>query len=183
MLWAAAVLCFFGFFRAGELAIPSQKAYDQAKHLSWGDVAVDSTAAPKVLKVKLKQSKTDQLRRGVEVFMGKTGCSLCPVAAGLAYMARRGTQLGPFFKFQDNKPLTKDKFTQRIREALQAVGLPYQDFAGHSFRIGAATAAARAGIEDSTIQMMGRWSSSAFLMYIRTPRDQLADFSRNIAHS
>ena len=35
MLWAAAVMCFFGFFRSGELTIPSQNAYDQAKHLSW----------------------------------------------------------------------------------------------------------------------------------------------------
>lgn len=36
----------------------------------------------------------------------------------------------------------------------------------HSFRIGAATSAAKAGIEDSTIHMLGRWSSSAFLVYI-----------------
>lgn len=124
--------------------------------------------APKVLRVRLKQSKTDQLRQGVHVYVGRTGCKLCPIAAILAYMARRRCQEGPFFKFRDNKPLTKAAFTQRICEALQTIGLPYQDFAGHSFRIGAATAAARAGIEDSTIRMMGRWSSSAFLTYIRT---------------
>ena len=61
----------------------------------------------------------------------------------------------------------------RVREALQAVGLPYDSFAGHSFRIGAATAAAKAGLEDSVIQMLGRWNSSAFLSYIRTPRETL----------
>ena len=33
---------------------------------------------------------------------------------------------------------------------LQAIGLPYQKFAGHDFRIGAVTAAARAGIKDSS---------------------------------
>lgn len=183
MLWAAAVLCFFGFFRAGELMIPSQNSFDQAKHLSWSDVAVDNLQSPKLLKVKLKQSKTDQLRQGVDVFVGKTGCPLCPVTGVLAYMAIRGDQPGPFFKFGDNKPLTKSSFTHEIRAALQAIGLPYQNFAGHSFRIGAATAAARAGIEDSTIRMMGRWSSSAFLAYVRTPRDQLASFSANLAQS
>ena len=183
MLWAAAVLCFFGFFRAGELTIPSLTAFEQEKHLSWGDVAVDSIQAPSLLRVKLKQSKTDQFRQGTEVYVGKTGCPLCPVAAVLAYMAIRGDQAGPFFKFKDNKPLTKASFTQEIRAALQAVGLPYENFAGHSFRIGAATAAARAGIEDSTIRMMGRWNSSAFLLYIRTPRERLASFSMNLSQT
>ena len=50
-----------------------------------------------------------------------------------------------------------------LHTALQVLGFPYQNFAGHSFKIGAATAALRAGIEDSTIQAMGHWSSGAFL--------------------
>ena len=107
MLWAAAVMCFFSFFRSGELTIPSQNAYDQAKHLSWGDVAVDSIHSPKMLKVKLKQSKIDQLRQGVEVFIGKTGCSLCPVAATLAYMAIRGSHPGHFSNLGTRNPSPK----------------------------------------------------------------------------
>ena len=138
--------------------------------------------APQALRVTLKKSKTDQLGKGVDVFVGKTGCPLCPVAAVLAYMASRGPLPGPFFRFTNGQPLTKSQFTSHIHSALKAVGLPYNSFAGHSFaghsfRIGAATAAARAGIEDSTIRTMGRWTSSAFLAYIRTPRDHLAQFS------
>lgn len=56
-------------------------------------------------------------------------------------------------------------------KALQVLGLPWDNFAGHSFRIGAATAAAKAGIEDSVIQSLGRWSSAAFLTYIRILRE------------
>ena len=37
-----------------------------------------------------------------------------------------------------------------IQIAIQTAGLPYQSFADHSFLIGAATAAAKAGVEDST---------------------------------
>lgn len=183
MLWAAAVLCFFGFFRAGEITVPSQDAYNPRKHLSWGDVAADSQTDPKLLRVKLKCSKTDQLGKGVEVYVGKTGCPLCPVAGMLAYMAVRGSGDGVLFHFQDGQALTKAKFTQHIRSALQQVGLPYQNFAGHSFRIGAATTAAKAGIEDSVIRTLGRWSSGAFLAYIRTPREHLAQVSRTLANS
>ncbi len=99
------------------------------------------------------------------------------------YMANRRDGAGPFFMFKNKKPLTKAVFTHKIRGVLQAIGLPYQNFAGHSFRIGAAAAASRAGIEDSTIRMLGRWSSSAFLAYITTPRDQLAALSANLART
>jgi hypothetical protein len=177
MLWAAAVLCYFGFFRSGEITVPTLQSFDVRKHLSWGDVAIDNPQAPQTLRINLKQSKTDQFSSGVEVYVGRTGCALCPVAGVLAYMAIRETLPGPFFKFQNGCPLTKPVFTKKIRAALQAIGLPHLDFAGHSFRIGAATAAARAGIEDSTIRVMGRWNSSAFQTYIRTPRQQLAQFS------
>ena len=171
MLWAAAVLCFFGFFRSVELLVPSQKVYNAAEHLSWGDVTVDSQTSPKMLKVVLKKSKTDQFGAGAQVYVGRTGCTLCPVAAVLEYMVARGNEAGPFFRLANGRPLTKPLFTQRVRQALQAVGLPYNNFAGHSFRIGAAKAAAQAGVEDSTIQILGRWSSAAFLTYIRTPRE------------
>jgi len=175
-----AVLCFFGFFRAGELTVHTLQEFDPKRHLSWGDVSVDDLQPPQVLRVHLKCSKTDQLGTGADVFIGRTGCRLCPVAGVIVYMVARGPGAGPFFRFENGQPLTKPRFTKEIRTVLQAIGLPYQNFASHSFRIGAATAAARAGIEDSTIRLLGRWSSSAFLSYIRTPRSQLAQFSSRL---
>lgn len=183
MLWAASTLCFFGFFRAGEITVPSQAAYNQARHLSWGDVSADDLKNPSMLKVNLKYSKTDQLGKGVDIYVGRTGCPLCPVAAVLAYMAIRGNEQGPFFKFNNSQPLTKPKFIHHVRLALQNTGLPYNDFAGHSFRIGAATTASRAGMEDSQIRALGRWSSAAFLVYIRTSRERLAQVSTLLANS
>lgn len=89
MLWAAACLCFFGFFRSGELTVPSAQGFDPTIHLSWGDVAVDNPTNPTAIRVLLKRS----------------------------------------------------------------------------------------GIEDSVIRTLGRWNSTAFLSYIRTPRENLAHFS------
>ena len=96
-------------------------------------------------------------------------------------MAFRGPSSGLFFKLVNGNPVTKSCFTDKVRAGLQAVGLPDSKFAGHSFRIGAATAAANAGIEDSAIQMLGRWNIAAFLSYILTPREHLARFSRALA--
>ena len=110
----------------------------------------------------------DQLGQGVEIFVGRTRNNLCRVEAIGQYAARRGSHSGCFFQFEDNSPLTKPKFVAKVRQVLEAVGLPCNCFAGHSFRIGAATAAAHAGMEDSVIQLLGRWSSAAFLAYIRT---------------
>ena len=175
------MLCFFGFFRAGEITTSNISNFDSSKHLAWGDVAIDDGSSPRLLKVHLKQSKTDQLGKGIDIYIGKTDYPLCPVVAIMAYMASRGPSPGPFFKPANNRPLTKSCFTNKIRAGLQAVELPESDFAGHSFRIGAATAAANPRVEDSTIQMLGRWSSAAFLSYIRTPREHLARFSRALA--
>ena len=62
----------------------------------------------------------------------------------------------------------------RIRAALETAGYPSAQFAGHSFWIGSATSAAHVGLEDSSIQALGRWSSAAFLVYIRTPAAEVA---------
>jgi len=115
MMWAATSLCFFGFFRSGEITVPSLTSFDSSRHLAWGDVAVDSLDNPKI---HLKTSKTDQLRRGADVYVGRIDCPLCPITAVLHYMALRGSTAGSFFIFKDGTPLTKSIFTGRVREVL-----------------------------------------------------------------
>ena len=99
---------------------------------------------------------------------------LCPVAAVVAYMIKRGSSPGEFFRRSNGSHLSKSVFVSEIKRAPRACRLDQAAYSGHSFRIGAATAAARAGLPDSTIQTLGRWSNAAFLAYIRTPREQLA---------
>ena len=174
MLWAACTTAFFGFFRLGELTVPSDSAFDPACHLSPADVSIDSRDSPSLVRFFLKTSKTDQLHQGVPIILGRANSPICPVAAATAYIAVRGQAPGPFFRFRDTKPLTQDRFISAVRAALSQLGLPCSDYACHSFRIGAATTAAEHGIEDSTIQALGRWKSDAFRTYIRIPQETLA---------
>ncbi len=182
-MWAAATLCFFGFFRSGEITVPSVAAFNPTVHVTWGDVTFDNSANPSSACMKLKRSKCDQFGAGVNVHLGQTGSPLCPIAALLAYIASRRDTPGPFFRDTHGNPLTKGVFVRRICRALTRLGFPAAQFAGHSFRIGAATAAVEAGLEDSAIQSLGCWSSSAFLLYIRTPKNQLARFTSRIANA
>ena len=182
MLWAACCLGFFGFMRAGEFTLCCSQVFDASLMLTVQDIAVDRHANPSMVRVHLKQSKTDPFRKGVDIFLGTTNCDLCPVAALLAYLAIRQARPGPLFVFKNNSPLTRDKLVAAIRSALSQAGVDTSRFTGHSFRIGAATSAAQAGLEDSLIKMLGRWESSAYQRYIRTPRDRLAAVSRSLAH-
>ena len=81
---------------------------------------------------------------------------------------------GPLFTDKQHRPLMKARFVTRIRMVLETAGYPSAQFAGNSFWIGAMTAASQAGLEDSSIQTLGRWSSAAFLVYIKTPAAELA---------
>ena len=47
------------------------------------------------------------------------------------------------------------KVVAAVREALRRAGLISTDYAGHSFRIGAATTAAQKGVQDSLIKTLG----------------------------
>ena len=154
MLWAICSLAFFGFFRLGEIILGSAR-FDPAQHLAVGDIEVDNREYPSLLKVHLKTSKTDQLRRGADP--------------------------GPLFICRDGRTCTKDWFIPKLRTALHAVGLVSTQFAGHSFRIGAASTAAERGVEDSTIKALGRWNSAAYLTYVRLQKEHLASISRTLS--
>ncbi len=115
------------------------------------------------------------------IYIGRSNNLLCPVSALLSYLTIRGNCSGILFHFQDTTPLTKPKFTSKLRDLLRQAGLDNSFYAGHSFRIGAATTAAAKGIEDSLIQTLERWKSSAYLAYIRIPPSSLAAVSRTLA--
>ena len=180
LLWAACCVAFFGFLRSGELTAPSQDSYDPQSTLLLSDIALDTHNNPTTLAVTLKQSKTDPFRLGVTLFMGRTGDIVCPVKALTSFLAVRPKGHGPLFTYQDGSYLTRARLVAALKEALSQLGVDHTRFNGHSFRIGAATTAAQKGIEDSTIQMLGRWQSAAYLRYVQTPRSQLIPVSARL---
>ena len=154
---------FFSFFCAGEITVPTASSFDPVVHLAWGNISISDDS--RMLRVFLKHSKTDQYGRGVEIFIGRTGDLLCPVEAVSTYVSCQGSIAGLFFRSEDGVLLMKAQFVGIVRSALVRASVSVLGYSVHSFRIGAATAAAEAGIPDSTIQALGHWLSSAFLSY------------------
>ena len=105
------------------------------------------------------------------------------MSAVLAYLARRPDTSGPLFIHSNGVPLSRSFLVNSLRIALTDAGIDTSGYSGHSFRIGAASAAAKAGLPDSLIQSLGRWKSAAFLSYIRIPVDRLVSASRLIVRS
>ena len=96
-------------------------------------------------------------------------------------MVLRKSGEGPLFRFKDGRLLTRVHFVSRVREALEQVEIEYSKYAGHSFRIGAATTAAARGIQDSLIITMGGWVSVAYQLYVQTPTEQLTSVAAVLA--
>lgn len=86
------------------------KAYDKDIHFNIVDVAVDSIALPSLVCVTIKYSKADGGR--------KKGNQIYPVGALMAYIIRRGSEDGPFFRFKDGHLLTKDCLLWKYRSSI-----------------------------------------------------------------
>ncbi len=181
MLPAACSLGVFGFLKAAEFTTPSSAEYDPGCHLSLADIALDSHSAPTTIRVAIKQSKTDPYRRGVHIFIGQSFTDICPVQRMVTYLATRGPSQGPLFMHKDGQPLSRSSLVRKVRSALTQAGVDASTYSGHSFRIGAASTAAAKEVEDAIIEILGRWQSTAYLRYVKLPREQLASIAQVLA--
>ena len=150
-LTAACLVGFAGFLRFSELI-----------KLKTSDVFLREDA----MVIKIPHSKTDQLRKGDEVIIARSGKATCPVA----YLERSGASL------QEQKflfrPICKSKKGERLRDAgnisysclwehfkkkVSKLGYNPTEFGLHSLRAGGATTAANAGVPDRLFKRHGRW--------------------------
>ena len=179
MFWAACNLAYFGLLRSAEFTVPSLAKFDTTLHLQVSDQAFDHLDRPSCLCVWIKASKTDPFRKGCHIYIGTESAPLCAVFAMSAYLNRRGNNPGSLFLLQNGQPLSRELLSSWLKRLLTASGVP-GNVSSHSFRIGAATVAARNGVHDHPIQALGRWTSNAYLTYIRTPAEALANITHRL---
>ena len=166
LLQAVCVMAFFGFLRCGEFTV-NQQEFDPAIHLCLGDLTFNDT----YVEVLLKMSKTDPFKQGtlIPLFKQCDNTNLCPYTSLQNYIRKRNeifhTRMRPtepLFLTDLGKPLMFNYFVSHVRCILTQIGMDTTHYSGHSFRIGAASTACAARLEDHLIRTLGRWSSDCY---------------------
>ena len=174
MVWAAMLMAFHGFMRISEYTSSHARSYNPSTTLCWDDI----TIMPNTVKVRIKASKTDPFRTGVDIMLYRNHSPLCPVQALIHYSHHHPFPHGPLFTWKNGSCLTRSSFSR----TLQKIKPPdIANMSTHSFRIGAATTAAAAGFPRWLIQALGRWSSDCYREYIRIPPTTLKNVSHSLA--
>ena len=176
MLWTAMLVAFFAFLRSAELIALT------TSDLSMCTSSPLSSLPTYILSIRI--SKTDPFRQVCQVRLAPSGHPiLCPAKILTDYL--RIAHLSPcssLFAWSSGNPLCRATLTNGIKWLAAATGINERLYSSHSFRIGAATTASAAGLPDSLIKTMGRWSSDAYQTYIRTPLPLLDSVASTMAN-
>ena len=127
------------------------------------------------VKIKIKQSKTDQFGEGtMKGIPHFTNSIYCPVTALKRWMNFIKIDSGPvFIRFSKGSKITNKRLTDQsvaliIKDYLIKVGIDSKNYSGHSLRSGFATSAAEAGAEERSIMAMtGHKSTEMVRRYIK----------------
>ena len=104
-------------------------------------------------------------------------------SSGGSLSGSEGWAFRPLFWFSSGTPLSWELLVKHMRAVLLSYGMDVSKYSGHSFQIGAATAASGMVVEDSMTKTLGRWQSSAYQSYVRIPRDSLAAVSKRLSEA
>ena len=173
-LHAAFCLAFAAFLRIGEFTY-SAKDLEDPDFSQWFLTRRFVTLYEDHLELTLPASKTDPFRRGITLSIAASDDDACPVQALRRLFRWEASPDSPLFQWEG--AFTRQVVTKKLREILTLLGVEGH-YSGHSFRRGAATSAREAGLSDQEIQLLGRWKSESYRLYIVTHPARILAASR-----
>lgn len=169
LLRAMFSIAFYAFLRVGEITVSGKQSSNTPLQLHQVSQLCNSSGYVKAIKSSFGNYKHSYNTRPFSITVHRQAGS-CSVQCLLDYLDQKGYAHGAFFKLSSGNPVPRNTFSSFLSLAIQRCGLYPSHFKGHSFRIGAASHAAAAGLTDAQIRILGRWQSDAFLKYIRVNR-------------
>lgn len=157
LLWSAFTTAFYGMLRVSEYTSLHQHKFTRTTLLR-SDVEFNERG----IRISLKRDKTHQRTAPPPIILLPVKTKCCPVKAMREFLSLRAHATNiPMFVFKEGQFLTR----QRVNKELHVLLGP--DYTSHSFRIGAASAASKAGCSNEQIRVMGRWRSNVANRYVR----------------
>lgn len=173
-LRTASSVAFFGLLRCSEYTCASSSQFDPLVDLMVRNVTIAPNLS--IMSLRIKASKTDPFRSGCTVRIGRVDNDLCAVRLMHQYIKIHPYPEGPLFVMHNSHFMTRNDVVVFIRRCFPSA----LDLNTHSFRIGGASAAASAGVANSTIQILGRWSSNAYQRYLHFSNTSVISLSQRL---
>ena len=151
--------CFYGCHRSGELVLKSKKTIDWRKIIKRSSLHFSTGYAG----YRLPYHKSDPFYVGTDILFS-TQESADPVSLLSEFVRARDAIHGArraLFLREDGSHPTRAWFDSKLFSFVD------RSFGGHSARAGGATFYAALGLSESIIMALGRWSSTAWKIYIR----------------
>lgn len=179
---ASSMVATLGFLRGGEFLW--SRGSDRALLLG-KDVVVARRSGVPAVTVAVPQPKTRFWLAAVDVvcFTPEEGCSFDPARLVSKMRQLSPVPMGPrdaAFRMADGRPLSRNVAASRISGLMESAGVSFVDRRGEpvnvkaaSWRAGGVASARAAGICDSVIMELGRWSTYAWLAYSVTELSEL----------
>ena len=174
LLWAASSLLFFGSLRPSECLCAKPHEFDNAKTLTWADVKfIDAKIDGKTvefLQLKLKNPKTTSSLPDQVVELPALDTKICAVKAMKKWHLVSKAELHkdhPVFMKRSGELATMGYFNAVLRDLLREIS---PKITARSFRPGLSTILARQGASQESLKSLGRWTSKAYLCYIKKGR-------------
>ncbi|XP_020915484.1 uncharacterized protein LOC110252970 [Exaiptasia diaphana] len=180
--WSAMTTAHFLLLRAGEFV-----ATDPSQTIpSLNDIELKRSNDDKeYMALKITKSKTDQKREGFILYAGHSHhkvCAVCAMKENLRIQRQHSTSTtSPLFSLSTGSPMSRADLKGFISTSLRLLNISQDHYSTHSFRIGGATSAAVAGLNDYEIKLLGRWSSDCYKRYIRSPISTFLQISQRIS--
>jgi hypothetical protein len=177
---AAFCLAFAGCLRMGEITYTDKQRSEPsfaATRATRSDIQFSPSGDH--LTLRLKRSKTDKDKQGIQILVAATFDAVCPVAAlQKLFLLDPQSPSAPLFTAYGGAAFSASYARRMLKSRLNLQNISAAHYTGHSFRRGAAQHALDHGFSDEEVQRLGRWTSDAFRLYCSTSQADAFRLSR-----
>ena len=123
---------------------------------------------PRKMRITLTSFKHSKGPQTLEI-NGAKDKRVCPVRLLYLFKSMKNHSSRTFFCHEGGQPITRTYMMSRLRELVALSSFSHKRLNTHSFRIGRTTdLVLKGGVSDAYIRHVGRWSSNAYLKYVRS---------------